>query len=120
LQHHQRRDHGEHDDDRTQRRPRAVHVRGPPRQQVRDPEEQGQLGQLRRLDRQRADADPAGGAVGADTDARDEHEDQQDEGHQHERPGHAPPPVVVDMGHDDERHPSGGRPGRLADDVIPG
>ena len=83
------------------------------------PDDHGQLGQLGGLDAQRAGAQPAGGAVGPDPDARDEDQRQEHEADHQEGRGQPSPEPVVLVHHDE--HPDDTDQGEdgLAGEAVP-
>ena len=78
LRQHQQGQHAEDRQHRHEQRPRGQ-VALAQRQHVRAPEREDQLGQLRRLELLPADADPLPGPVAHLADARDQHEQQQED-----------------------------------------
>ncbi len=106
LQHDQATDQHRHRHDRDDQVLPVAEQPVLPGQQVGRPEHQRELGQLARLQGERADADPALGAVGRHPQRR-EHRQEQQQGDPHERVG--------DPAEHPQRHPARGEQHRQTD-----
>ena len=103
----------EHQPDRPQHRPPVADVGRPPGEEVGAVEQQGELGQLRRLEAHRPDAEPPGRPVDVDADAGDQHEQQQAGRDDQRRADVAAKRPVVDAGGDGQAEKPERRPGEL-------
>ena len=110
----------QHQQHRAQGHASVTHLMPAAGQEVTHPQQQAQLGELGRLDLQRAGAEPAGGAVHGHPDTRHEHQRQQAQAHHQERRGPQSPAPVVDPEGDDERAQADHRPGELPLEAVPG
>ena len=114
------RDDAEHEQHWDDGQPRRTHVVGAPGEDIGREDDHGELGELRRLDPEEADAQPAGGAADRDAEARHQHEHQ--ERHREEQQGdHEPAPdAVVDAHGDHQEKRADTDPEQLALEEDPG
>ena len=113
LEHHERPEEAEHQPDGPQHRPPVADASGPAGEEVGAVEQQGELGQLRRLDAHRTDAEPPGRPVDVDPDAGHEHEHQQPGRDDQRRADVAAQRPVVDAGGDGQGDEAEDHPGEL-------
>ena len=112
--------HGEHAEDHergAQHDAELVHPVGVAGHEGGAEDDERELGRLRRLELQEAEADPALGAVHGHADAGDEHGDEQPQRAEHEHRHQAGPAVVVDAcAHDSSATELMNEPHALADE----
>ncbi len=86
-----------------------------PRDEVGGEERQRELHQLRGLQAELPEADPAARAHGVHAQARDEHDEEEGEGDEEQQGAEATQPPVVDTDGQPQHHDADGHPHRLAD-----